>query len=161
MFESALDDYRTGLIDVASRSLIQLVRDGSQEPLHLSYCGLLLALNEGRFEESLRLCERAAHQDGRRSPELYSNWAQVLSLSGRRRQAIDTLTEGLSLHQHDARLRKELQHLIPRARPAFPRLGRRHPVNKYFGLARSLSGRLLTGFIPSVRRVDGPPPATR
>jgi predicted Zn-dependent protease len=160
VFESAMEDYRAGLNGVASRSLRQLVEDGSRDPLHLSYCGLLWALTERRIEESVDLCRRAVDADGRRSSELYWNLAQVLALGSRRREAIDALSEGLRVHPDEVRLRQELQHLVPRAKPAIRRLPRNHPLNKYLGMVRTVGTRLFVTFIPRVRRV-GPPRASQ
>ena len=158
VFESAMEDYRSGLHGMASRTLRQLVEEGSRDPQHLSYCGLLGALTERRIDESVALCRRAVEADGRRSSELYWNLAQVLTIGSRRREAIDVLTEGLRLHPHDLRLRQELQHLVPRARPAIRRLPRNHPLNKYLGMARTMGSRLFVTFVPKVRKVQGPPP---
>jgi len=36
---------------------------------------------------------------------------------------------------------------VPRAQPLFPSLGRRHVLNRYVGLARSVSGRMWVAVI--------------
>jgi tetratricopeptide (TPR) repeat protein len=157
VFESAMEDYRARHYAFAASALRRLVEDGSAHPAHLSYCGLLVALTEGRYEEAAALCRRAIHKDGRRAGELYLNLARVLAMARRRGEAIVALTEGLAHHPADGRLRVELQHLVPRAKPAFASLPRRHPLNKYAGIARTVGTRLWVTFVPRVRRVPQKP----
>lgn len=152
VFDSAMDDYRAGLHGVAARSLRQLVEDGSDDPMHLSYCGLLAATTEASYDDAVSLCRQAVAL-GRRPAELYLNLANVLEMAGRRRETVEALVLGLSVHPENERLRRELQHRVPRRRPAFRFLSRRHPLNKYVGIARTVSRRLWVTFIPQVRRV--------
>jgi predicted Zn-dependent protease len=155
LFESAMEDYRSRLFSFAASSLKKLVEDGSGDPAHLSYCGLLTALTDGQFDEAAALCRRAIEKDGRRSSELYLNLGRVLAMGRRRGEAIVALTEGLALHPEDRRLRSELRHLVPRAKPVFRSLPRRHPLNKYVGIVRTMGARLWVTFIPQVRRRRG------
>lgn len=155
LFESAMEDYRARLYTFAAASFMRLVEDGSGDPTHLSYCGLLMALTDGRFEEAAALCRRAIEKDGRRSSDLYLNLGRVLSMGRRRGEAIVALTEGLAMHPEDRRLRSELRHLVPRAKPTFRSLPRRHPLNKYVGIVRTVGARLWVTFIPQVRRRRG------
>jgi predicted Zn-dependent protease len=141
LFEQAVSDYRRGSFVAAERTLSRLIDDGSRDPAHLSYCGLLLALN-GKREKGVALCEEAVARNGRRASLLYLNLARALDVAGRRRDAIEALNRGLLIHAEEPQLRRELQHLVPRARPLFPSLGRRHVLNRYAGLARSVSGRM-------------------
>ncbi len=148
-----MEDYRAGLHRVAARALGQLVEDGSLDPLHLSYCGLLKAMTEGDAEIAIELCRRAVAAAGHHEGELYLNLARVLTASGRRREAIEALDQATSRHPRDPRLRQELRHLVPRARPMFRSLSRSHPLNKYMGIARTVGGRLWVTFVPRVKRV--------
>jgi hypothetical protein len=95
---------------------------------------------------------------GREKAELYLNLARVLVAGGRRREAIRALDEGTSRHPNDHRLRQELRHLVPRARPLFRSLRRTHPLNKYCGIARTVGARLWVTLVPRIRRVT---PRTR
>jgi predicted Zn-dependent protease len=153
LFQSAMEDYRSRLFTFAASSLKKLVQDGSTDPAHLSYCGLLMALTEGRFEAAIALCRRAMEKNGRRSSDLYLNLGRVLAMSRRRGEAIVALTEGLAVHPEDRRLRSELRRLVPRSKPVFRSLPRRHPLNKYVGIVRTVGARLWVTFVPQVRRV--------
>lgn len=151
VFEQALQDYRAGRLAVATKSMGHLVQLGSRDPAHISYYGLLLAFTHGRNEQSIALCEEAVEKDGRRSSVLYLNLARALAAQGRRREAIIALERGVLIHDNDRRLRRELQHLIPRRKPWITRWGRQHPVNKCYGFARSLGGRMLLALNPRRR----------
>lgn len=151
-FEQALQDYRAGRLAMATKTMGRLVRDGSRDPAHISYYGLLLAFTHGANDESIRLCEEAVQKDGRRSSVLYLNLARALAAQGRRRDAIVALERGVVIHDNDRRLRRELQHLVPRRTPLFPSLGRTHPVNKCYGFVRTLGGRFLLAISPHSAR---------
>ena len=141
LFEQAVSDYRRGAFGAAERTLSRLVESGSRDPAHLSYCGLLLALN-GKRDRGVALCEQAVVRNGRRASLLYLNLARALDVAGRKRDAIEALNRGLLIHPDERQLRRELQHLVPRAHLLFPSLGRRHALNRYAGVARSISGRM-------------------
>ncbi|MGH9320382.1 MAG: tetratricopeptide repeat protein [Vicinamibacteria bacterium] len=140
LFELAVADYRRGSFPAAKATLSRLVEDGSRDPAHLSYYGLLLALT-GEKDRSLDFCEEAVIKDGRRASLLYLNLARALDAVGRKRDAIVALERGLLLHPEERQMKNYLQHLVPRARPLFPSLGRRHLLNRYYGMARTASGR--------------------
>ena len=151
IFEQALQDYRAGRLAIATKSLGRLVQEGSRDPSHISHYGLLLAFTHGRNEQSISLCEEAVEKDGRRASVLYLNLARALAAQGRRREAILALERGVLIHENDRRLRRELQHLIPRRQPLIPSLGRKHPVNRCYGFARTLGGRMLLALSPRSR----------
>ena len=119
----------------------------------MSYCGLLGAMTERTYDEGVALCRSAVERDGRRTAELYVNLARVLTLSGRRREAVEVLSEGASIHPHHRRLRRELQHVLPRAKPFFRALPRKHLLNKYAGIARTVGDHFWVAFAPRVRKV--------
>ncbi len=151
IFEQALQDYRAGRLAMATKSMGRLVQEGSRDPSHISCYGLLLAFTHWRNGQSIGLCEEAVERDGRRCSVLYLNLARALAAQGRRREAIVALERGVRVHQSDRRLRRELQHLVPRRKPLIPSLGRKHPVNKCYGFARTLGGRMLLALTPRRR----------
>lgn len=151
IFEQSLQDYRAGRLAKATKTMGHLVQSGSRDPVHISYYGLLLAFTHGRNQESIQLCEEAVEKDGRRSSVLYLNLARALAAQDRRRDAITVLQRGVIVHGDDRRLRRELQHLVPRRKPLIPFLDRKHPVNKCYGFARTLGGRVLLALRPGRR----------
>jgi len=152
VFEQALEDYRAGRLAMATKSLGNLIEKGSRDPAHISYYGLLRAFTHGTDDESIELCREAVDKDGRRASLLYLNLARALAAQGRRRDALGALECGLVVHPNERRLKRELQHLVPRARLLFPSLPRRHPFNKCYGVARSLGGRVWLSMLPWRRR---------
>ena len=120
IFEQALHDYRAGRLAAATKSMGHLVQEGSRDPSHISYYGLLLAFTHGRNEQSISLCEEAVEKDGRRSSVLHLNLARALAAQGRRREAIVALERGVLVHQSDRRLRRELQQ-VPMSPAEAPR----------------------------------------
>jgi predicted Zn-dependent protease len=152
LFEQAVSDYRRGSFGAAERTLSGLVECGSRDPSHLSYCGLLLALT-GKRDRGVALCEEAVVRNGRRAGLLYLNLARALDVAGRKRDAIAALNRGLLIHPDERQLVRELQHLVPRAEPLFPSLGRRHVLNRYVGLACSVSGRMWVAVRGPVREI--------
>jgi tetratricopeptide (TPR) repeat protein len=149
LFERALSDYRGGRFVLACSALRRLTEiGGSQDPAHLSYFGLLVALTEKNRQKAVSLCERAIEKDGRRSSLLYVNLSRALTVFGSRREAIDALSRGLLLHPNDRRLRRERQRLVPRARPTFSSLPRHHRINKVLGIARTLGRRVWVSLSP-------------
>lgn len=142
IFRQALADYRMGRLEDACRDLKRLIDDGSTDPKHVSYCGLMLATTEGRLREGLALCERALTLDFF-NPELHVNLSQVHLQSGERDRAIQALVRGIRVVPRDQRLKLELRRLKPRSAPVFHFLRRGHPLNKYLGLARARLGALL------------------
>ena len=59
MFRRGVALSRKGALSDAAVIFRRLVENGTDDPLHLSYCGLLSAIVYGEEQEGLRLCERA------------------------------------------------------------------------------------------------------
>ena len=135
LFRKALGAHRAGHLHAAAQGFRRLIEDGSNDPQHLSYHGLLIALTEGRLEEGARFCARALRVAPYDS-EMYLNLARVHFRARRKTLAIDVLRKGLRLDEDDQALRRELQRMNPRATPALDFLSRSHPVNRYIGLTR-------------------------
>ena len=136
LFERALQAYRGGRLKDSVRDLHSLLSDGSRDPRHVSYCGLLLAKTEGNIREGLVLCERAAKQ-GFYDPQMYLNLAELELHNGNRRRAIEVLRRGVRIDPEDRRFHRELGRINPRNQPVLPFLRRNHRVNRYLGLTRA------------------------
>jgi Flp pilus assembly protein TadD len=101
-------------------------------PFYLSYLGLALATVEGKTLEAEDLCYDAVRKQ-RNQPELYLNLAKVYCLAGKKEDAIETLTIGLKLARHDARLSEALEKLGRRRPPVLSFLDRRSFLNVQLG----------------------------
>ena len=141
LFHKALATYRKGDTRTAAKVFRSLIEDGSNDPQHLSYHGVSVALTEGKVEEGTALCARAL-RIAPYDPEMYLNLARVHSRARKTALAIDVLRKGLHIDEDNRALQRELQRINPRATPALDFLSRNHPVNRYIGLTRSRLTRL-------------------
>lgn len=128
--------YNGGMLDDALAAFRSLMEDGSTEPPHLSYYGLLMAVREKRVREGLELCERAVY-DAPEASEAHRNLARLHAATGWRTRAADVLRSGLLHLPGDPGLIQELRRMSPRRKPFFSFLNRDNPLNKYVGLLRS------------------------
>lgn len=143
VFRRALADYRLGRLRESYQGFRHLVDGGSNDPKHLSYCGLLMAATEGKVREGRALCERALTLDFY-DPEVHLNLSQVHLRSGQRDHALQVLLRGIRVIPRDPRLLREISRLNPRSAPVFTFLERSNPVNKYLGKARARLSAFLT-----------------
>lgn len=141
LFKNALEAYLQGELAVAADGFRRLVRSGSTEPKHISYCGLLVAIAEGEDEDGKVLCELAV-KEGANDPEVYLNLARLHACTGSRARAIDTLRRGLRIDPNNPGLQLELSQLNRRSPPMVKSLERKHPLNRYLGLTRARISRL-------------------
>ena len=136
VFRSAVGDYRAGRLNQAAAKSRRLVEDGSNDPRHLSFCGLLVATVNGRVQEGLKLCERAVDL-GFADPQVFLNLARLHSSVRRRSRAVNVLRKGLRTEPDHPGLLREIQRLSPRNKPPLGSLNRDHLLNKYLGLFRA------------------------
>jgi predicted Zn-dependent protease len=144
LFRKALNAYRQGGLRDSASDFRRLIDDGSNDPQHLSYYGLLTALADGRIEEGRKLCEKAV-KTAFYDSQMYLNLAKVHFRAGQKARAVTVLRKGMRVDPDDHALRRELARISPRATPALDFLHRGHPVNKFFGLTRARVSRLLGG----------------
>ena len=142
VFERALAAYHDGELQASVEDLRLLLKEGSKEPRHISYCGLLIATVEGKVADGRILCELAVKEDSD-NPEVYLNLAKVHSWNGQPHRAIEVLRKGIHKMPHEPSLRKEIQRVSPRSTPPVFFLHRSHPVNKYLGRTRARLSRQL------------------
>ena len=141
LFRKALVTFRKGDTRTAAKAFRHLIEDGSNDPQHVSYHGLSIALTEGKLAEGARLCSRALRV-APYDPEMYLNLARVYLRARRRSLAVVVLRKGLRVDEDNRPLLSELQKINPRATPALDFLSRSHPVNRYIGLTRTRLSRL-------------------
>jgi predicted Zn-dependent protease len=140
LFELALAALRNGRGEAAARQFRTLLKSGSKDPSHISYCGLAIATVEGKLHDGRVLCEIAA-RDAFYDPEMHLNLALVYEHGGRRTRAIESLAKGLEVDPNNSRLRHTFARLNRRARPILGFLPRDHPLNRYLGRFRARATR--------------------
>lgn len=136
VFHRALKSYRQGELQASANDFRLLLREGSRDPRHISYCGLLVATAEGKVMDGRVLCELAV-REASADPEMYINLARVYAWNGQTSRAADVLRKGLQVTPHDRGLQREIQQVSPRSQPPVFFLDRENPLNKYLGRSRS------------------------
>ena len=132
---------RKGQVAKAAVLFRQLIENGSEEPLHVSYHGLLTATVHGNRRQGLHLCQRAMRFDPSES-DVVSNLARLYELCGNNVKAIETLRRGLRATPGHPRLLSQINRLSPRKRPPLSIVDRDNVLNKHIAiLAARLGGR--------------------
>jgi len=143
---------RKGRLSDAAVVFRRLVDGGSDEPLHLSYCGLLTATVRGDRTDGIDLCERAL-RFGAYEPEVVVNLARLYETMGARTKAVKLLRRGLREKPAHPGMVALIDRLAPRCRPPLSVLDRDNPLNKQLAIALAkLSGRYKSGSDESTRR---------
>ncbi len=132
-FRQGLGMCRNGQVAQAAPLFRQLIDHGSEEPLHLSYCGLLTATVQGNRREGLDLCQRAMEIDPS-EPDVVSNLARLYELCGEKKKAINTLRRGLRATPRQPRLLSQIERLSPRNKPPLSMVDRDNPLNKHMAI---------------------------
>ncbi len=140
LYREGLALYRNQRLRPAAEIFGRLVLGGSQNPLHLSYWGVLTATVQGRIREGLPLCEQAMRL-GAGEPEIVVNLARMYDLSGQHARAVELLRRAIRRTPRDRALLNEIQRLSPRRRPIVPGLSRSHPINRFLSLLLDRLGR--------------------
>jgi predicted Zn-dependent protease len=141
LFRRGLALCRRGELSDANVVFDELLRSGTEEPLHLSYAGLLTATAGGDRKTGLRLCERA-FCFGTDEPDVVMNLTRVYLSVGRRSKAIKALRRGLRKTPKHPAMLTLINELSPRADPPLSMVDRNNAINKSMAiLLAKLSGR--------------------
>lgn len=132
VFSQGLEYLRKNRIPEAANAFRRAFKMDSENPRHLSYYGLILALGEESVQDAINFCRgaivRAAYE-----PEFYVNLSKVYTKAGQRKKALEALVEGMNFDKNNTLLRLEMKRLGMRRRPAIFFLSRDHIVNKSLG----------------------------
>ncbi len=134
-FKQGLSLLRNDYAQKALPHMRRAVELDKNNPYYMSYLGVVLARSQSRWAEAEQLCDSAVHMK-RNQAQLYLNLAEVYATAGRREDAVEALRAGLKYARRDVRLNIALNRLTERRAPVFSFLGRKHPLNRQFGLLR-------------------------
>jgi hypothetical protein len=123
----------------AALTLDRRAGNGMGQARYRSYYGLCLALRDRKIRDGLLLC-RAAAKEEFFNPEMWLNLGRVEIAAGNRRYAHKSFRRGLRLAPENEELRREMNRMGLRRRPAFPFLARSNPLNVWMGKMASRSG---------------------
>jgi tetratricopeptide (TPR) repeat protein len=113
------------------------------EPVLLSYYGLLLVLVHKRYRIGIETCQKAIERHKKKgsfdeemlSPVLYYNLGKAYTAAGKRKEALEALKIGLAYDSENNDIKKELLSMrMRRQTPSIPFLHRSNPLNKYIGI---------------------------
>jgi tetratricopeptide (TPR) repeat protein len=114
-----------------------------EDPMVLSYYGLLVTLVQKKHGEGIKICKKSLkalkksdYDKTAAYPSLYLNYGRVYLLGGDKNKAFDTFHKGLSKDHEYKDLIWELKKLGIRRPPVIPFLGRSNFLNKYLGKLR-------------------------
>jgi len=108
----------------------------SNASLYLSYLGCALARVQDRKKEALVLCRRAVKVEFYQ-PENWANLAEVMMLSGMRKEAVEALQQGLQIDPQHERLHELSERLGLRRHSILGFLDRSNPLNHLLGRVRN------------------------
>ena len=133
-FKECLKHLRDGHHDEALADVGRALGTSPDNPIYLSYTGLLSALADQRFHDAEQLCVEALKLR-RNHPQLYLNLAQVYQESGRFQDAVEALEKGFTSAGRETKIRCALNALRKKVRrkPVFSLFDRSNPINRVLG----------------------------
>ncbi len=142
MDTEAFREFKAGLSllrdNYSAKALQHIQRAAELErnnPYYMSYLGVALARTERKWADAERMCDTAVRMK-RNQAQLYLNLAEVYMAAGRKEDAREALISGMKYARRDIRLNIAMAKLTPRRSLIFSFLGRKHPLNRHFGMLR-------------------------
>jgi predicted Zn-dependent protease len=132
VFSQGLEYLRKNRIPEAANAFRRAFKMDPDNPRHLSYYGLILALSDNNIADAINFC-RAAVLRAAYEPEFYVNLCKVYTRGGQRKKALETLVEGMNFDKNNTLLRMEMKRLGARRKPLISFLSRDHILNKSLG----------------------------
>jgi len=134
-FKEGLALLRNNYARKASEYFTRALNQDKANPFYISYLGLAMAAGDRNWDAAEELCLQAIKMR-RSQPEFYLNLADVYRLAGKRSEAIETLSQGLTMTKRDARVLDSLSRYGRRRAPVIPFLDRNHFLNRGLGRLR-------------------------
>ena len=116
---------RGGRQKAAYTVIVEAMMHYPNEPLILSYYGLLQGLVDRKHRSAVETCKKAV---------LLLTLGKAYLAAGKKRDAIDAFKRGLSYDRSHPDIRRELKVLGERKNPPVSFLGRANPINKLIGM---------------------------
>ncbi len=111
------------------------------DPFLLSYYGCLDAVANKNYKAGIETCRRAIESLKKKVPfgeefffpVFYLNLGRAYLAAGKKREAVEAFSRGLSADRENSDLLWEVRKLGVRRKPAVPFLKRSNPINRYIG----------------------------
>lgn len=130
-FHQGMDYLRQKRLTEASNAFRAAFKASPDNPLYLSYYGLIIALAEDCLQDGLTFCQ-AAIQRAPFQTDLYLNLSRIYQHVHQRQKALETLVQGMS-YDHSQKLFQEMRRMGVRRKPFFTKLSRDNPLNILVG----------------------------
>lgn len=141
-FKEGMSFLRNGYFGKSLAKMQEAVELDKQNPIYISYLGLVVARAHKKYLEAEQLCHTALRMK-RTEVQSYLNLAEVYVHAGKKGDAVEALTLGLQYTKRDIRLIRALRKLGVRRAPVFAFLERRHFLNRHAGKLRHRVLRML------------------
>jgi tetratricopeptide (TPR) repeat protein len=132
IFLHGIEYYRRNRLQEAANSFRAAFKDNPENPLYLSYYGLIVALQENCLQDGITFC-RAAIQRAPYEADLYLNLSRIFQFARQRQKALETLVQGISSVPDNQNLKKEMKRMGMRRKPFFQGFSRDHLLNRFLG----------------------------
>jgi len=133
IFAQGLQFLKNHRLAEASNAFRKAFKQDPDNPLYLSYYGLIVALAENNLQDGINFC-RAAIYRAAYEPQCYLNLCKVYSKAGQRKKALEALLEGLNFEKNNSLLKMEMKRMGIRRKPFLSFLPRNHFLNKSIGM---------------------------
>ena len=151
LFARGMVLFRQSRLIEAGEVFRNLVEDEeSNDPLHLSYHGLLTATVQKKPREGREICQRAVAL-GSYEPQIFLNLVRVHETLDEFDKAAEVLRAGIRRNLGDRRLLREIQRISPRKTPPLSRLHRDNFLNRHLAI---LIGRVTKRFSRKSQRTE-------
>ena len=132
-----------------NKQALKILRDALEEfpedPFIMSYYGCLKAIVEKKYDEGIKICQRALEKlnpvvtpgEEPLYATFYLNLGRAHLAGGQRQLAIEAFNNGLKIDRTNHDLLWELRKLGTRIKPVIPFLRRSNLINKYIGIILS------------------------
>src|SRR3990172_6050670 len=133
---------RGGRQKAAYAVIVEAMMHYPNEPLILSYYGLLQGLVDRKHRSAVETCKKAvglcnakdAYSREVLYPVLLLNLGKAYLAAGKKKDAIDAFKRGLSYDRSHPDIRRELKVLGERKKPPLSFFGRANPINRLIGM---------------------------
>jgi tetratricopeptide (TPR) repeat protein len=133
IFAQGLQFLKRNRLAEASNAFRRAFKQDPDNPLYLSYYGLIVALAEDNLQDGINFCRSAIYYAAY-EPQCYLNLCKVYSKAGQRKKALEALLEGLNFEKNNALLKMEMKRMGIRRKPFLSFLPRDHFLNKSIGM---------------------------
>jgi tetratricopeptide (TPR) repeat protein len=133
IFAQGLQFLKRNRLAEACNAFRRAFKQNPDNPLYLSYYGLIVALAEDNLQDGVNFC-RAAIYRAAYEPQCYLNLCKVYSKAGQRKKALEALLKGLNFEKNNTLLKMEMKRMGIRRKSFLPFLPRDHFLNKSIGM---------------------------